>query len=164
MLQLHIYVNFSTWTILQCRGSDPENEALGGLYLQRTLPLYRVSHVYLRLAEALNRLEKPTMAFAVLKYGLNATTLENPNRVKQSERKGEIYTDFTEDIFADNVGTATRGRGNGIPYDNEFYIIRISIRKLQLERWKIPSCLWKTVSWMKWRRRHVLKATGSLIC
>ena len=33
-------------------GSDPENEALGGLYLQRTLPLYRVSHVYLRLAEA----------------------------------------------------------------------------------------------------------------
>lgn len=24
---------------------------------------------------------------------------------------------------ADNVGTATRGRGNGIPYDNEFYII-----------------------------------------
>lgn len=104
-------------------GSDPENEALGGLYLQRTLPLYRVSHVYLRLAEALNRLEKPTMAFSVLKYGLNATTLENPNRVKQSERKGEIYTDFTEDIFADNVGTATRGRGNGIPYDNEFYII-----------------------------------------
>lgn len=104
-------------------GSDPENEALGGLNLQRTLPLYRVSHVYLRLAEALNRLEKPTMAFAVLKYGLNATTLENPNRVKQSERKGEIYTDFMEDIFADNVGTATRGRGNGIPYDNEFYII-----------------------------------------
>lgn len=104
-------------------GSDPENEALGGLYPQRTLPLYRVSHVYLRLAEALNRLEKPTMAFAVLKYGLNATTLENPNRVNQSERKGEIYTDFTEDIFADNVGTATRGRGNGIPYDNEFYII-----------------------------------------
>ena len=104
-------------------GSDPENEALGGLYLQRTLPLYRVSHVYLRLAEALNRLGKPTMAFAVLKYGLNATTIENPNRVKQSERKGEIYTDFTEDIFADNVGTATRGRGNGIPYDNEFYII-----------------------------------------
>ena len=94
-------------------GSDPENEALGGLYLQRTF----------RLAEALNRLEKPTMAFAVLKYGLNATTLENPNRVNQSERKGEIYTDFTEDIFADNVGTATRGRGNGIPYDNEFYII-----------------------------------------
>ena len=86
-------------------GSDPENEALGGLYLQRTLPLYRVSHVYLRLAEALNRLEKPTMAFAVLKYGLNATTLENPNRVKQSERKGEIYTDFTEDIFADNVAS-----------------------------------------------------------
>ena len=74
-------------------GSDPENEALGGLYLQRTLPLYRVSHVYLRLAEALNRLGKPTMAFTVLIYGLNATTIENHNRVKQSERKGEIYTD-----------------------------------------------------------------------
>ncbi len=104
-------------------GSDPENEALGRLHLIRTLPLYRISHVYLRLAEALNRLEKPTMAFAVLKYGLNAATLENPDRVKQSERKGEIYTDFTGDVFAGNVGTATRGRGNGIPYDNEFYVI-----------------------------------------
>ena len=60
-------------------GSDPENEALGGLYLQRTLPLYRVSHVYLRLAEALNRFFFFMIGFAVLYYVFNYTRVENAN-------------------------------------------------------------------------------------
>ena len=104
-------------------GQDPDNRVEGGaLVLLRAQPVVRTPHVYLRLAEALNRAGKPTMAFAVLKYGLNRTTLEDATRVDQAER-GEAWTDFTSDVFNNNVGSASRGRGNGVPYDKEYFII-----------------------------------------
>ncbi len=99
--------------------SDPENDKLSGLNYVRRLPVYRASHAYLRLAEAINRYGKPSMAFAVLKYGLKRVDIENPDKVTQGERTGEIFLDFTAGKFDGNVGTATRGRGMGISYDNE---------------------------------------------
>lgn len=111
-------------TTTSVSGTDPENDALGGLHLLRAIPIYRIPHVYLRLAEALNRLEKPTMAFAVLKYGLNNATLGNPLRVNPEELKGEVYTDgFMDAKYADNYGSVVRGRGYGMVYDEEGFII-----------------------------------------
>lgn len=94
--------------------TDPENDALGSYRVVRNLPIVRAPHVWLRLAEALNRYGRPATAFAVLAYGLNSTTLSNATRVPLWERTGEPFLDFTADTWADNVGTATRGRGRAI--------------------------------------------------
>lgn len=104
-------------------GRDPYNDAFTDrLAYTRILPLYRTPHVYLRLAEALNRSGRPTMAFAVVKYGLNSTTLNDTTRVDSAEVTYP-FSEFTLARFAGNVGTATRGRGLGASYDQESFII-----------------------------------------
>ena len=104
-------------------GFDPNNPYLEDelVYLTR-VPLYRTPHLYLRLAEALNRDGKPTLAFAVLKYGLNYTTLHNPLFVNPDELN-DPYTVFDLDMFSSNVGTAMRGRGYGIYRDQSVFVI-----------------------------------------
>ncbi len=71
----------------------------------RALNLYRISTLYLRYAEAVNRAGKPNLAFAALKYGLNYTSLTVdsivPKREKYSTYTDTSYTyvpwvDFTE--------------------------------------------------------------------
>lgn len=106
---------------------DPQNTAVRGLYTTRMIPTLRTPHVYLRLAEALNRMGKPTLAFAILKYGLNRDTMENPDRIDPAELVGtEGWLDFSWTHSSDgsaNVGTASRGRGRGVPLDAENYIL-----------------------------------------
>lgn len=108
-------------------GYDPENEANASLNYTRQLPLLRTPHLYLRLAEALNRLGKPSLAFAVLKYGLTQETLADPQKVVPSEiEAGETYVNFGwahTNGNNQNVGTARRGLGRGVPFDKENYII-----------------------------------------
>ncbi len=104
-------------------GRDPHNDVFTDhLAYTRILPLYRTPHVYLRLAEALNRSGRPTMAFAVVKYGLNSTTLNDTTRVDSAEVTYP-FSEFTLARYAGNVGTATRGRGLGASYDQESFII-----------------------------------------
>ena len=103
--------------------SDPDNEAFGSYPVIRNLPVLRTPHVYLRLAEALNRYGRPATAFAVLAYGLNKTTLANTARVPACERTGEAFLDFTEDRWDGNVGTATRGRGRAIGFPTSDFLI-----------------------------------------
>lgn len=104
-------------------GYDPQNKAIAGqLIFTRYLPVVRTPHVYLRLAEALNRTNRPTMAFSVLKYGLNASTLNDTTKVNASEVEFP-YTVFANSRYDSNVGTASRGRGYGIRYDAEDYLI-----------------------------------------
>jgi hypothetical protein len=89
------------------------------------IPVYRTPHLYLRFAEALNRSGKPTLAFAVLKYGLTYANVSdsitgkvNPNEL------GETFTRFPRATFFDsNRSMAARGRGSGIPIDTTFFII-----------------------------------------
>jgi hypothetical protein len=50
-----------------------------------SIPLYKSSVIYLRYAEALNHLNKPTMAFAVLKNGLYESAIRDPNIVSPDE-------------------------------------------------------------------------------
>jgi hypothetical protein len=69
--------------------------------------------LYLRYAEAVNRLGKPNLAFAVLKNGLSLLTLSNPKLVPASET-GSIkpaYMNFDDKIFDDNIGIHARGCG-----------------------------------------------------
>ncbi|MBS2099628.1 RagB/SusD family nutrient uptake outer membrane protein [Carboxylicivirga linearis] len=61
---------------------------------RRSVVLYRAAHLYLRYAEAVNRLGKPNLAFAVLKNGLGPYTLANDNLVPRHE-KYSTYTDTT---------------------------------------------------------------------
>jgi hypothetical protein len=78
--------------------------------------LCRASLVYLRYAEAINRLGKPVTAFAMLKYGLKKSTIDQnvPNR----EKTGEPFLEFgqsntnLENAFSGNTGMHTRGCGN----------------------------------------------------
>ena len=107
-------------------GYDPENEANSSLNFTRQIPLLRTPHVYLRLAEALNRLGKPSLAFATLKYGLTEETLADTLKVSVWELQGESYTDFSwahTQGDVQNVGTARRGLGRGVPFDKDNYII-----------------------------------------
>lgn len=86
------------------------------------IALYRQPHLYLRYAEAVNRLGKPTLAFAALKYGLNSDVLSDNKMVNPSELKGEAYLNFSATKYNENVGSAMRGRGLGIPYADLYCI------------------------------------------
>ncbi|VBB44741.1 conserved exported hypothetical protein [uncultured Paludibacter sp.] len=111
--------------------------------------VYRVALLYLRYAEALNRLGKINTAFAVLKNGLNNANLFNTRIVPRKELiMGDIlttvikskldptqdsikydttyvapsYMDFTSIYFTDNIGIRMRGLGN-VDEDTTYYII-----------------------------------------
>lgn len=89
-----------------------------------SLAIVRPSLVYLRYAEAINRLGKPSMAFAVLKYGLNSTTLNDTLCVDSNEVKNlPSYMNFEDSRFDNNIGTAARGQGLGIEFDKTRYVI-----------------------------------------
>jgi hypothetical protein len=73
--------------------------------------VYRSSLLYLRYAEAVNRLGKPNLAFAVLKNGLRNATMSTPSIVPLNERSTEKYMDFSDRQFDFNVGIRWRGLG-----------------------------------------------------
>lgn len=82
-----------------------------------TTYLCRASQVYLKYAEAVNRLGKHYLALAVLKKGLNRESLTS--LVSQSELAGnEPFLDFGQntpylaDLFSANKGIQERGCGN----------------------------------------------------
>lgn len=84
--------------------------------------LCRTSLVYLRYAEAINRMGKPNMAFTFLKYGLNKSNLEiyAPKEIKSAE----AFLDFgqgtvNDDLFKNNYGIRGRGCGN-VELNNSF--------------------------------------------
>lgn len=87
----------------------------------RFVTLYRLQTVYLRYAEALNRLGLPQTAFAVLKYGLCDDNLKvniggvNVDRIPQWEReKGGDLISFSQYTFtrSNTQGIHSRGCGN----------------------------------------------------
>ena len=95
------------------------------------MSLCRSSLVYLRYAEAVNRLGKHQLAMAVLKYGLNDETLNNRNYVKREELStGEPWLEFGQNVliyqsvFKGNSGL--HGRGCGDVDKNMSYFIDIS--------------------------------------
>lgn len=100
----------------------------------RHVSTYRVPMVYLRYAEAVNRAGKPSLAFAVLKYGLRNEVMATAMGKEEYDGKEALidpaelednkpWTDFTDKKFDNNYGSAMRGRGWGIPLDKESYVI-----------------------------------------
>ncbi len=85
--------------------------------------LYRSALLYLRFAEALNRSGKPSLAFAVLKYGLTDAVLKNASYVNQNELKDapEYITMFNDELFSGNYGIHSRGSGNSMA--NIYYVM-----------------------------------------
>lgn len=87
---------------------------------------YRIPTIYLRYAEAVNRLGKPNLAMAVLKHGLKNQTLMNRQILKESDVPDPLpnYMDFKDVRFNENVGIHTRGAGY-TERDTTFYVIKI---------------------------------------
>lgn len=106
-------------------GSDPNNKLIAGKLVYAThIPVFRTPHLYLRYAEAVNRIGKPSFAFAVLKYGLTNANINNPAMVNPTEiANNEPYINFQNTVFDQNVPTASRGRGLGISKDAKVFVI-----------------------------------------
>ena len=89
--------------------------------VSKAIMIYRVSTLYLRYAEAVNRAGKPNLAFAVLKNGMNSESLAVDTIVPRHE-KYSAYTDstgtyidyinFSNIAFEENIGVHSRGCGN----------------------------------------------------
>jgi len=73
---------------------------------KRVMP-YRVALLYLRYAEAVNRIGKPHLALAVLKNGLNPTIFGS-NILPASEMPDSLFKDVR---FVNNIGIRSRGLG-----------------------------------------------------
>ena len=90
------------------------------LYNQNVI-IYRSSLLYLRYAEAVNRMNKPNLAFAVLKYGLNSTNMYNIKILPANEKDASAtYMNFSDPRFSNNVGIRMRGLG-ACDKDTTFY-------------------------------------------
>jgi hypothetical protein len=86
---------------------------------QSQIYLYRRSTLYLHFAEALNRIDKPTMAFAILKYGLNR---ENQALyVDRNELTSGVTYDFSSGMFDDARSIRQHGLGSS-QYDTTYVI------------------------------------------
>lgn len=96
--------------------SNSTDKKIGAIvkYKNNNIIVYRKSLLYLRYAEAVNRAGKPSLAFAVLKYGLNDDNLKNSERVAPGElADGKSYHKiFEKEKFIANVGVHAHGTGN----------------------------------------------------
>lgn len=101
------------------------------LYDQNVI-IYRSSLLYLRYAEAVNRLGKPNLAFAVLKYGLNGTNMFNTTIVPVKERESPtpVYMQFGDARFQNNAGIRMRGLGNS---QNDTTFFKLPTQPTQLD-------------------------------
>jgi hypothetical protein len=98
--------------------------AMNGLSANYNINLYREGLLYLRYAEALNALGKPSLAFAVLKYGMKATVLNDPTKITPDEIDPlPGYCDFMDDAYMNNsfnYGIHNRGSGD-VERDTIYY-------------------------------------------
>lgn len=112
-LMISKYHNIAT----EFSGATTENKTLGSAVGVRSVPLCRAPQIYLRFAEAVNRLGKPALAYAVIRYGLSRETLEDPAKVNPEElESGQPWLAWNDGKFDNNLGTAARGRGYGVAY------------------------------------------------
>ena len=80
--------------------------------------------VYLRFAEALNRSGHPSLALAVMRYGLRRDVVSGDNMKVSAWELNAPYTEFTDDRFNDNRGTMGRGRGYAVDANNSAAVNR----------------------------------------
>jgi tetratricopeptide (TPR) repeat protein len=92
--------------------------------LTKQVLLYRAGLLYLRYAEAVNRMGKPNFALAVLKNGLRGSTINSNLLVPPAEKDSIIpnYMNFSDERFANNIGVRARGCGN-VNLDTVHFVI-----------------------------------------
>lgn len=99
---------------------------LNSIKTQKMIPICRASHVYLRYAEAVNRLGYHNLAFETMKSGLNPPTSRklviNKEIYDSTLMQIPFYLRFSEFQFTNNVGTKMRGLGNLNNDSTLFYI------------------------------------------
>lgn len=87
--------------------------------------LYRASTVYLHLAEALNRMGMPDLAFAILKEGICEALIADDNEWVTPESKEYLKHTFLNDVnktkFTNTLSYGIHSRGCGVTYDRTFY-------------------------------------------
>lgn len=93
---------------------------------EKCLVIYRNSLLYLRYAEAVNRMGCPQFAFTVIKRGLTGTST-NPAPIRGEALaigNGSVptYMNFLDGRFTNNVGIRQRGLGN-TDRDTRVYVI-----------------------------------------
>ena len=93
---------------------------------EKCLVIYRNSLLYLRYAEAVNRMGCPQLAFTVIKKGLtslNTTTTTIHNEVLAAGNGSTpSYMNFGDNRFTANIGIRQRGLGN-TNNDTRVYVI-----------------------------------------
>jgi hypothetical protein len=99
---------------------------------EKRIVLYRNSLLYLRYAEAINRLGYPETAYAILTTGLNQTTVRKSKIANEIGTTGgnaaPEYLDFSDYRFTSNVGTMMRGLGN-TNIDSTYYNLKPQANK-----------------------------------
>ncbi len=97
---------------------------------EKRIVIYRNSLLYLRYAEAINRLGYPETAYAILTTGLNQTSIRKAKIAKEIGTIGSIpeYLDFSDYRFTDNTGTMMRGLGN-TQLDSTYYNLKPQANK-----------------------------------
>ena len=96
------------------------------------VPLYRLSSVYLRMAEAYNRAGLPESAFAILKYGLSNGTVSKYINAGERERAGDLLTWSQYNFITQDMSSTSTTRVNtegihsygcGESYADTLYVI-----------------------------------------
>lgn len=97
---------------------DLYKEELGTYYIdfygretQDFVILQRATLGYLRYAEAVNRMGKPTLALAVVNRGLNSSSISDSLYINQNEVDSTLRAQWSLAKFDTNCGTVTRGQG-----------------------------------------------------
>ena len=126
-------LNGTTYTSV----TNPDNTLMENrAVMTRFISLYRIPHIYLRYAEAVNRAGKPSLAFAVLKYGLRSEILADETKIDPDELADNVeWTNFADPMFDQNYGTAMRGRGLGIAVEQTDYVIPADADKDEVIEW-----------------------------
>jgi len=109
--------------------------------------LYRIGQLYLRYAEALNGLGKPSLAFAVLKYGLSSEVLNDSTKINQDEITPlPYYCNFMDSRFSTTngnqpqTGIHSRGSGNS-EQDTLYYSFRKETLLANSDYYGLPAAL-----------------------
>lgn len=108
--------------------------------------LYRAGTLYLRYAEALNALGKPSLAFAVLKHGLKNEVLSDPKIINPEEIMPlPEYCDFTNSRYSQTGmqwqrGMHDRGCGYSSP-DTVYYAFTQETLQENLQYYGFPEDL-----------------------
>jgi len=114
----------STKTTTYVKGDDVADPYYIMKYMMysQNVVVYRTALLYLRYAEAVNRLNKPNLAYAVLKSGLNNVNYYDKKIFTQSEKDSlsNEFMNFADTRFSYNTGIRMRGLGNEVK-DTTFY-------------------------------------------